>query len=62
MLDLVERLVAEFDGVVSAKTIGNLVSRTRWSLIVQGVHDDLISATEHSVRIQIAQRAGDRQL
>jgi hypothetical protein len=58
MLGLGDRLVADYDGVMSEKSIRHLVSRTRWSLIVQGVNDDLISATEHSVRTQLAHRAG----
>jgi hypothetical protein len=55
MLDLVDRLVADYGGAMSAASIEQRVSRTRWSLIVQGVHDDLISATEHAVRAQLAQ-------
>jgi hypothetical protein len=62
MLDLVDRLAADYEGVVSTSSVRQLVSRTRWSLIVKGVRDDLIATTEHVVRAQLAQRIGRRRV
>ncbi|HTW19394.1 MAG TPA: hypothetical protein VME70_04180 [Mycobacteriales bacterium] len=53
MLELVDRLIAEFAGIVPAGSVIRRVSRVRWYLIAMGVHDNLLAATESAVRTQL---------
>jgi len=59
-LDLVGRLVMEYDGRVPAAAVIRCVSQVRWELQAVGLQDDLIDFTEQRVRTRLDDRVAVR--
>jgi hypothetical protein len=56
MVEMTERLVAEFAGIVPAATVIGYVARCREHLLQTGVRHGLVAATEGAVRVQLGGR------
>ncbi len=59
-LDLVSRLVLEYDGRVPPAVVIRCLSQVRWELQAVGLHDDLIDLTEQRARMRLDDRPGAR--